>query len=111
MLLSCILLRKNDQEQITRVSVTWEKKGQQGFVYQYKNGNPEFSDQNEAFQGRVELFPSLLAGGNASLLLRNVRMTDEGLYTCIIDSSNGGGKINIELRAAGGSRLSFQKGF
>lgn len=99
-LLSCILLRKNDQEKITRVSVTWEKKGQLGFVYRYKNGHPEFSDQNEAFQGRVELFPSLLAEGNASLLLRNVRMTDEGLYTCSIDSSDGGGKINIQLRAA-----------
>lgn len=102
-LLSCILLRKNDQEKTTRVAVTWEKKGLLGFVYRYKDGHPEFSDQNEAFQGRAELFPSRLAEGNASLLLRSVRRTDEGLYTCSIDSSDGGGKINIQLRAAGGS--------
>lgn len=100
-LLSCLLRRRNDQQRITRVSVTWEKKGQLGFVYQYKDGHPEFGNQNEAFQGRVEIFPSLLLDGNASLLLRNVRMSDEGVYACSVDSSDGGGKINIDLRAAG----------
>lgn len=100
-LLSCLLRRRNDQQTITRVSITWEKKGQLGFVYQYKDGHPEFGNQNEAFQGRAEIFPSLLLEGNASLLLRNVRMTDEGVYTCSIDSSDGGGKINIQLRVAG----------
>lgn len=100
-LLSCLLRQRNDQQRITGVSVTWEKKGQLGFVYEYKDGHPEFDDQNEAFQGRTEIFPSLLVDGNASLLLRNVRMADEGVYTCSIDSSGGGGKINIQLRVAG----------
>lgn len=100
-LLSCLLQRRNDQQSITRVSVTWEKKGLLGFVYQYKDGHPELGNQNEAFQGRVEIFPSNLVEGNASLLLRNVRMTDEGLYTCSIGSSGGGGRVNIQLRAAG----------
>lgn len=105
-LLSCILHRRNAVQKLTGVSVTWEKKGQLGFVYEYKDRHPEFSNQNEEFQGRTELFPSVLVEGNASLLLRNVRLTDEGTYTCSIDSSDGGGKINLQLRTAGGlSRL------
>lgn len=100
-LLSCLLHRRNDQQRITRVTVTWEKKGQLGFVYEYKDGHPEFGNQNEAFKGRVEIFPSLLVEGNASLLLRNVRMTDEGFYSCRIGSSDGGGRINIQLNVAG----------
>lgn len=83
------------------MSVAWEKKGLLGFVYEYKDGHPEFADQNEAFRGRAEIFPGLLVDGNASLLLRNVRMADEGVYTCSIDSSGGGGRVNIRLRAAG----------
>lgn len=106
-LLSCILHRRNAVQRLTRVSVTWEKAGELGFVYQYKDGHPEFGNQNEEFQGRTELFPGVLVEGNASLLLRNVRLTDEGLYTCSIDSSGGGGKINLQLRTAGGpTRLS-----
>lgn len=100
-LLSCLLRQRDDQQGITRVSVTWERRGQLGFVYQYKDGHPELGNQNQAFRGRTEIFPSLLVDGNASLLLRNVRMTDEGVYSCSIDSSGGGGKINIQLRVAG----------
>lgn len=106
-LLSCILHRRNAVQKLTRVSVTWEKTGELGFVYEYKDGHPEFSNQNQEFQGRTELFHSVLVEGNASLLLRNVRLTDEGIYTCSIDSSEGGGKINLRLRTAGGlTRLS-----
>ncbi len=97
-LLSCYL---KSEKKISKVSVTWEKTGLTGLVYQYKNGAPDLGDQNSQFKGRTQLSPDAAVTGNASLLLRNVGSSDEGEYTCSISSSGGGGKVNIHLRTAG----------
>lgn len=72
-----------------------------GLVYQFVNGAPNLVNQNSQFAGRTQLFPNELASGNASLLLRSVMSSDQGVYTCTISSSGGGGKVNINLRTAG----------
>ncbi|XP_058509228.1 butyrophilin-like protein 2 [Solea solea] len=95
-LLSCYLTPQN----IEQVSVSWAKKGMEGFVYQYSNGSANLTNQNSQFTGRAEMFPDALVTGNASLLLRNVRPTDDGEYTCNISSSTGQGEVNIYLRTA-----------
>ncbi|XP_035031114.1 V-set domain-containing T-cell activation inhibitor 1 isoform X1 [Hippoglossus stenolepis] len=95
-LLSCYLLTQT----VTKVSVTWEKKDLSGVVYKYKNGAANLQDQNSQFKGRTQLFSEALVTGNASLLLRNVRQSDEGEYTCILSSSHSGGTVNIHLRTA-----------
>lgn len=106
-LLTCNFHESSGESKITRVSVTWEKIGMKGFVYHYSDGGPDRRNQNPEFQGRTQLFPNVLMAGNASLLLRNVRSDDAGVYTCSIDSSDGGGKVSIQLRTAGGrARLS-----
>lgn len=99
-LLSCQIVN-TDVTTFTKVSVSWEKTGMKGFVYQYLNGGPHLNNQNPEFSGRTELFLDDLLRGNASLLLRSVRAEDEGVYTCTTDSSKGGGKVNIHLRIAG----------
>lgn len=99
-LLSCLMVN-TEATTFIKVSVTWEKTGMQGFVYQYLNGGPYLENQNPEFRGRTQLFPDTLLSGNASLLLRSVRAEDKGVYTCTTDSSKGGGKVNINLRTAG----------
>lgn len=99
-LLSCQMVDTSGTT-FTKVSVTWEKIGMQGFVYRYMRGGPYLENQNEEFSGRTQLFPEVLPIGNASLLLRSVRTEDEGVYTCTTDSSTGGGKVNIQLKTAG----------
>nr|XP_019960897.1 PREDICTED: V-set domain-containing T-cell activation inhibitor 1-like [Paralichthys olivaceus] len=96
LLLSCYLLKQT----VTSVSVTWEKKGLSGVVYNYKNGAANLQDQSSQFKGRTQLFPEALATGNASLLIRKVRKGDEGEYTCSISSPEKGGTVNIHLRTA-----------
>lgn len=102
-LLSCQIVDTKETT-YTKVSVTWEKTGMQGFVYRYLYGGPYLKDQNPQFQERTQLFPDALLRGNASLLLRSVRAEDGGVYTCTVDSPTGGGKVNIQLRTAGTER-------
>lgn len=108
-LLSCYLstASSSTQTSLTQVSVTWERTDlTNALVYQFVNGAPNLVNQNPQFKDRTQLFPTGLASGNASLLLRNVMRGDQGVYTCTISSSGGGGKVNINLRSAGRMSLS-----
>lgn len=107
-LLSCYV-NAGQNSIINQMSVTWEKKGLTGLVYKYANGADDLTDQNQQFKGRTQVFPGSLVGGNGSLLLRTVRSSDEGEYTCSISSSEGKGTVNIQLRTAG--RVTSLSGF
>lgn len=98
-LLSCYVDTKSPEAKFRDVSVTWEKAGLT--VYRYRDGAPSLADQDPRFTGRAQLFPSALAAGNASLLLRGVRRSDGGEYTCSISSSGGGGTLTVNLKTAG----------
>ncbi|XP_075995069.1 V-set domain-containing T-cell activation inhibitor 1 [Genypterus blacodes] len=98
-LLSCFLPSQSGA-QLSKVTVIWVKEGLTGVVYHYNDGAPALHDQNKVFKGRTQLFPNSVISGNGSLLLRNVRRTDSGIYTCTITSSIGRGTVKIHLRTA-----------
>ncbi|KAM9850597.1 V-set domain-containing T-cell activation inhibitor 1 [Aulostomus maculatus] len=106
-LLSCFLHQDNEDATFSRMSVTWEKAELTGVVYKYENGAEDFTDQNSDYRGRTQLFPDALNTGNVSLLLKNVKYSDEGEYTCQVSYSRGGGKINIHLKTAAFSAPTF----
>ncbi|XP_026204943.1 butyrophilin subfamily 1 member A1-like isoform X2 [Anabas testudineus] len=57
----------------------WMKEGQE-LVYKYhETGSP---DQDPQFLGRVSHFSSELKKGNASIIIRNTKLSDSGHYTC-----------------------------
>ncbi|XP_032366312.1 butyrophilin subfamily 2 member A2 [Etheostoma spectabile] len=45
----------------------------------YNNGRP---GQSEEFKGRVSHFQNELKHGNASIIIRNTKISDSGVYTC-----------------------------
>lgn len=100
-LLSCFLRTESEQARVGQVAVTWVKNDPERLVYRYEDGAPDLGDQDSQFRGRAQVFPGALVAGNASLLMRNVRRSDEGEYTCSISSSEGGGKVNMRVRTAG----------
>lgn len=101
-MLSCFLPADSEQSTLKEVSVTWRKESLVGVVYRYEDGAESNSEQDSEYSGRVEIFRDVVPKGNASLLLRKVRRTDAGKYTCSLSHSRGSGKVNIILRTAGG---------
>ncbi|KAM4730684.1 V-set domain-containing T-cell activation inhibitor 1 [Anableps anableps] len=99
LILSCYISAEIQPNRLSEVSVSWEKTGL-GLVYRYENGAPALDGQASQFKGRVQVFSDAIATGNASLLLRSIRSSDEGEYTCTIRSSVGQGKVSIQLRTA-----------
>lgn len=100
-LLSCYLNTETPEQRLNQVTVTWLKKDLNGVVYMYESGAPKLKDQAADFKGRTQVFSEAVTTGNASLLLRSVRKSDEGEYTCSLSSSRGGGTVKIYVRTAG----------
>uniref|UniRef100_A0A3B3UHE7 V-set domain containing T cell activation inhibitor 1 n=1 Tax=Poecilia latipinna TaxID=48699 RepID=A0A3B3UHE7_9TELE len=98
-ILSCYVSAESQPNRLGEVSVSWEKTDL-GTVYRYENRAPALDGQASAFKGRAQVFPDAVAIGNASLLLRSVRSSDEGEYTCTIRSSVAHGTVSIQLRTA-----------
>nr|XP_061799260.1 V-set domain-containing T-cell activation inhibitor 1-like [Nerophis lumbriciformis] len=99
-ILSCFLPADSEQSTFEKVSITWRKKSLEGIVYRYEDGAENNAEQDSQYRGRVEIFSDLVLKGNASLLLRKVRLRDAGEYTCSLSHSGGGGDIKINLRTA-----------
>ncbi|XP_078056238.1 CD276 antigen-like isoform X2 [Mustelus asterias] len=63
------------------LSVIWQLTETREMVHWY---SLQLNQQAESFVNRTALFTQELAKGNASLLLRDVRIEDEGSFTCFV---------------------------
>ncbi|KAK1151803.1 CD276 antigen-like isoform X2 [Acipenser oxyrinchus oxyrinchus] len=80
--LSCSFSYKAGAD-LTRVVVTWQRPDYR-VVHSFYYGRDQLDRQNETYRNRTQLFPEQLSVGNASLILKQVRGEDEGLYTCSV---------------------------
>ncbi|XP_028432891.1 uncharacterized protein LOC114554976 [Perca flavescens] len=78
--LPCSLSTK---ENITSKQFDWKKVAQkddcQKDLFFYNGGS---NDNKNCFPGQVSYFPDELKHGNASIIFRNTKVTDSGVYTC-----------------------------
>ncbi|XP_049424307.1 putative butyrophilin subfamily 2 member A3 isoform X2 [Epinephelus fuscoguttatus] len=56
------------------------------YVFLYRDGNLDPTEQHPSFTGRVELVDRELKGGDVSLTLKNVTSRDSGTYECRVRS-------------------------
>ncbi|XP_008304289.1 V-set domain-containing T-cell activation inhibitor 1-like isoform X4 [Stegastes partitus] len=73
-----------DNKNIELALFDWMKDGRQD-VFLYDDGthdNNSCPGEDEQFKGRVSHFPDELLHGNASIIIRNTRLSDSGSYTC-----------------------------
>lgn len=67
-------------------------------VYDIIDGKENLHDQDAAYKGRVNSFPSEFSKGNYSITLRDVKLTDAGSYSCSIPNTK---PVYVELRVEG----------
>lgn len=100
LILDCKFQTKTSQVS-SDVSITWQKDGLAGVVYQYQNNAAHLQEQNPQFKNKVNLFPDNITTGNASLLMKTVRVEDEGVYHCSVTAPGVRGTVSIDLRVGG----------
>ncbi|KAF5893303.1 V-set domain-containing T-cell activation inhibitor 1-like, partial [Clarias magur] len=66
--------------------IQWSKSGKAVHTFDSDEGHLE--NQDAAFKDRTSLFTDQVSQGNASLLIRGVRVEDEGIYTCYTSSGS-----------------------
>ncbi|XP_049319160.1 ribonuclease inhibitor [Astyanax mexicanus] len=80
------------------LNVTWSRSDlNNSLVHLYGNHKDLNTDQIPSYRGRTAVFKEQLKNGDVSLNLSNVRITDEGEYTCRVDSTTWKSDKTIKL--------------
>ncbi|NXE39367.1 VTCN1 inhibitor, partial [Ptilorrhoa leucosticta] len=80
------------------IAIQWAKEGVAGLVHEFKGGKDHLQEQDPSFQGRTAVFADQVIGGNASLELRDVQLSDAGTYQCSVTTARGSGAAVLRYR-------------
>uniref|UniRef100_A0A8C2EC64 CD276 molecule n=1 Tax=Cyprinus carpio TaxID=7962 RepID=A0A8C2EC64_CYPCA len=83
---------------LSELSVFWQLSDTKRAVHSFWQSRDQLSDQEERFSNRTSLFPDQLPAGNASLLLRRVRVADEGSYLCFVTNHKSHGTFSFSVQ-------------
>uniref|UniRef100_A0A8D0HHQ0 V-set domain containing T cell activation inhibitor 1 n=1 Tax=Sphenodon punctatus TaxID=8508 RepID=A0A8D0HHQ0_SPHPU len=83
---------------LSKIEILWAKDGVSGVVHRFQGGKDHLTDQAKMFQGRTAVFSEQVIGGNASLMLRDVQVSDAGTYRCSVTTSKGNGEAVLEYK-------------
>ncbi|MBN3292680.1 MOG protein, partial [Polypterus senegalus] len=84
-----------------RFEVRWIRDDFDSPVLLYQNVQIRPEHQMQAYKGRTALFLEELQNGNVSLRLKDVRVSDGGLYTCFVDSGPWNEEVHFTLKVEG----------
>ncbi|XP_041319938.1 V-set domain-containing T-cell activation inhibitor 1 [Pyrgilauda ruficollis] len=80
------------------IAIQWAKEGVAGLVHEFRGGKDHLQEQDPSFQGRTAVFAEQVMGGNASLELRDVQLSDAGTYQCSVTTARGSGAAVLRYR-------------
>ncbi|XP_058876130.1 butyrophilin subfamily 1 member A1-like isoform X1 [Acipenser ruthenus] len=85
------------------LEVRWFRNSFASPVHLYKDLSDQTATQDSGYHGRTSLFESELAKGNLSLILKNLRPSDSGVYSCFASDGTWSAEAKTELviRAVG----------
>uniref|UniRef100_A0ABM5EWX2 CD276 antigen n=1 Tax=Pogona vitticeps TaxID=103695 RepID=A0ABM5EWX2_9SAUR len=66
------------------LSLIWQLTDTKRLVHSFAEGRDQLANQGRGYTNRTTLFYDQLPRGNVSLLLRRVRISDEGSFTCFV---------------------------
>ncbi|NXI43843.1 VTCN1 inhibitor, partial [Galbula dea] len=84
--------------QMSSIAIRWAKVGVAGLVHEFRSGKDHLQEQDALFEGRTAVFTDQVIGGNASLELRNVQLSDAGTYQCSVTTARGSGVAVLQYR-------------
>lgn len=83
---------------LSELSVYWELADTKRSVHSFSAGRDQLTEQADAFANRTSLFNAQLSSGNASLLLRNVRIADDSVFSCFVSLGTfGSGALVLQV--------------
>ncbi|XP_076153679.1 butyrophilin subfamily 3 member A2-like isoform X2 [Alosa pseudoharengus] len=88
LVLPCSLKPSMNAEGMTVEWFRLDQTGLRSLVHLYKDRNDANTNQVSSYRGRTSLFKEELRKGNASLLLKQLDVTDSGEYKCLIVSKD-----------------------
>ncbi|KFQ20591.1 V-set domain-containing T-cell activation inhibitor 1, partial [Merops nubicus] len=80
------------------IAIQWAKVGVTGLVHKFQGGKDHLQEQDVLFRGRTAVFADQVVGGNASLELRDVQLSDAGTYQCSVTTARGSGVALLQYR-------------
>ncbi|XP_074873160.1 butyrophilin subfamily 1 member A1-like isoform X1 [Carettochelys insculpta] len=83
------------------MEVRWFRSRYSSVVHLYGDGQDQYGEQMLEYRGRTELFKDDITSGRVSLRIRNIRLSDDGRYTCFFRSSDFYEEALLELQVAG----------
>lgn len=92
-LLTCIY-NEMDVKDVNLFWRDWNDKN----VYDVLNAKPDMSNQDPLYSNRARVFPQEYSKGNFSLLLKDLKLTDSGTFTCFIPEVNFLLKVDLTVR-------------
>ncbi|KAJ7404513.1 V-set domain-containing T-cell activation inhibitor 1 [Willisornis vidua] len=90
---------------MSSIAIRWAKTGVAGLVHEFKGGKDHLQEQDPLFRGRTAVFADQVIGGNASLELRDVQLSDAGTYQCSVTTARGSGAAVLHFRTGALVRL------
>ncbi|NXN98632.1 VTCN1 inhibitor, partial [Rhinopomastus cyanomelas] len=90
---------------MSSIVIQWAKAGVDRLVHEFKGGKDCLQEQDASFQGRTAVFADQVIGGNASLELRDVQLSDAGTYQCSVTTARGSGVAVLQYRTGAFSTL------
>ncbi|MGH0188205.1 UNVERIFIED_CONTAM: hypothetical protein FKN15_043778 [Acipenser sinensis] len=84
----------------SRIVIHWQKIPGDTIVHSFYHNQDQLGTQNEQYRGRTSIFKDEFGNSNASLLLRDIRMADEGTYQCYVSTNQGNNEahVNVEVK-------------
>ncbi|XP_072420661.1 uncharacterized protein [Chiloscyllium punctatum] len=79
-----ILMCQVENVDMTQTTVYWQKRLEKKVLFYWKNGNVDPNYQDEEYRNRSHISQSEFQKGNLSLIIWDLRLTDSGVYDCII---------------------------
>ncbi|XP_056117734.1 butyrophilin subfamily 1 member A1-like [Rhinichthys klamathensis goyatoka] len=83
---------------VVDMRVEWFRLDQKDSVHLYDDHEDRNTEQIQSYRGRTKLIHQELQRGNASLKLSTVRVSDEGVYKCFIQSKSWSDDATVDVR-------------